>query len=161
MIDYVIDGQNRRVGKKVNGVLVQGWLYQDALELVAELDGAGSMVARFVYGSRANVPDYMIKGGTTYRIVTRPPRQRAARGEREHGAVAQRIDYDEFGNVTPTPTPASSPSALPAGSTTPTPASCASARGTTTPRSGAGRRRIRFGFRAGIRICTDTFSAIQ
>lgn len=28
-IDYVIDGQNRRVGKKVNGTLAQGFLYED------------------------------------------------------------------------------------------------------------------------------------
>jgi YD repeat-containing protein len=30
-IDYVIDGLGRRVGKKVNGALVKGWLYGSAL----------------------------------------------------------------------------------------------------------------------------------
>jgi hypothetical protein len=30
-IDYVVDGAGRRVGKKINGVLVQGWLYRDGL----------------------------------------------------------------------------------------------------------------------------------
>ena len=54
-IEYVLDGQNRRIGKKVNGVLVQAWLYQDRLNPVAELDGAGNVVARFVYGSKPNV----------------------------------------------------------------------------------------------------------
>jgi hypothetical protein len=34
-IDYVIDGQNRRVGKKVNGTLTQGFLYQNQLKPVA------------------------------------------------------------------------------------------------------------------------------
>ena len=29
VIDYLIDGQNRRIGKKVNGTLVQGFLYED------------------------------------------------------------------------------------------------------------------------------------
>ena len=43
-IEYVIDGANRRVGKKVNGVLVQGLLYQDGLAPVAELDGSGNVV---------------------------------------------------------------------------------------------------------------------
>jgi hypothetical protein len=38
-IDYVIDGQNRRIGKKLNGTLVQGLLYQDQLCPIAELDG--------------------------------------------------------------------------------------------------------------------------
>ena len=34
-IEYLIDGQNRRIGKKVNGVLTQGFLYQDGLNPVA------------------------------------------------------------------------------------------------------------------------------
>jgi len=35
---YVIDGRNRRIGKKVNGTLVQGFLYKDQLNPIAELD---------------------------------------------------------------------------------------------------------------------------
>jgi YD repeat-containing protein len=38
-IEYVVDGQNRRIGKKVNGTLTQGFLYQNQLNPVAELDG--------------------------------------------------------------------------------------------------------------------------
>jgi YD repeat-containing protein len=60
-IDYVIDGRNRRIGKKVNGVLVQAFLYRDQLKPVAELDGTGAVVARFVYGSNPLVPDYMLR----------------------------------------------------------------------------------------------------
>ncbi|MGK2858268.1 MAG: hypothetical protein ACSLFQ_13790 [Thermoanaerobaculia bacterium] len=70
VIEYMIDGQNRRVGKKVNGVLERAWLYADQLNPVAELDGAGNVVSRFVYGTRTNVPDYMIRGAATYRIVS-------------------------------------------------------------------------------------------
>ncbi|NLG85588.1 MAG: RHS repeat protein, partial [Firmicutes bacterium] len=69
-IDYIVDGQNRRIGKKVNGVLVQGFLYQDWLEPVAELDGAANVVVRFVYASRSHVPDYMVKNGVVYRIIS-------------------------------------------------------------------------------------------
>jgi hypothetical protein len=29
IVTYLIDGQNRRIGKQVNGMLVQGFLYQD------------------------------------------------------------------------------------------------------------------------------------
>jgi YD repeat-containing protein len=47
-IDYVVDGLGRRVGKKVGGALMKGWLYGDALRPIAELDGAGAVVARFV-----------------------------------------------------------------------------------------------------------------
>jgi YD repeat-containing protein len=73
-LDYVIDGFNRRVGKRRNGTLEQGFLYRNQLQVVAELNGANQVVSRFVYGSKPNVPDYMIKneGGTstTYRIIS-------------------------------------------------------------------------------------------
>ena len=98
-VDYIIDGRNRRIGKKVNGVLTQGFLYKDQLNPVAELDGAGNVVSRFVYGSKANVPDYMIKGGVTYRIISDhlgSPRLVVD----NTGAVVQHMDYDDWGNVT-------------------------------------------------------------
>jgi len=99
-IEYLIDGRNRRIGKKINGALVQGFLYQNQLNPVAELDGSGNVVSRFVYGSKANVPDYMIKGGTTYRILSDrlgSPRLVVNTGT---GDIMQRLDYDEFGNLT-------------------------------------------------------------
>src|SRR5690606_1881517 len=96
---YLIDGQNRRVGKKINGVLVQGFLYQDQLNPVAELDGNGNVVSRFVYGARANVPDYMIKNGTAYRIISDHLGSPRLVTNSATGEIAQRIDYDEFGNV--------------------------------------------------------------
>jgi RHS repeat-associated protein len=99
-VEYVIDGQNRRIGKKVNGVLVQGFLYQNQLNLVAQLDGTGNVVSRFVYGTKANVPDYMIKGGVTYQIVSDHLGSPRLVINTVDGTIAQRIDYDEFGNIT-------------------------------------------------------------
>ena len=99
-IEYVIDGQNRRVGKKINGVLMQGWLYQDQLEPVAELDGSNNVISRFVYGTRAQTPDYVVKGGATYRIITDHLGSVRLVVNAATGAVAQRLDYDEFGVVT-------------------------------------------------------------
>src|SRR5574337_478099 len=98
-IDYLIDGQNRRIGKKIGGTLVQGFLYQNQLNPVAELDGAGTVVSRFVYGSRVNVPDYMIKGGVTYRITSDHLGSPRLIVDVATGTVAQQLDYDEFGNV--------------------------------------------------------------
>jgi len=98
-IEYLIDGQNRRIGKKVNGTLMQSFLYQDQLEPVAELDGSNNIVSRFVYGSRANVPDYLIKAGVTYRIITDPVGSVRLVVDVATGAIAQRIDYDEFGVI--------------------------------------------------------------
>jgi YD repeat-containing protein len=53
-IDYLVDGQNRRIGKKVNGQLTQGFLYRDQLNPIAELDGSGNVISRFVYGERVS-----------------------------------------------------------------------------------------------------------
>jgi len=99
-VDYVIDGRNRRVGKKVGGTLVQGFLYGNQLEPIAELDGSGNLVSRFVYVSKAHVPDYMVKAGVTYRIVSDHLGSVRLVVNTIDGSIAQRMDYDEFGNVT-------------------------------------------------------------
>ncbi len=83
----------------MTGVLTQGYLYEGILRVVAELDGTGSLVSRFVYGSRSNVPDYMIKGGVTYRIITDHLGSPRLVVDVVTGGVAQQLDYDEFGNV--------------------------------------------------------------
>jgi len=99
-IEYVIDARNRRIGKKVNGVLTQAFLYQGSLNPIAEFDGDGKMVSQFVYGSKGNVPDYMLKGGKTYRILSNHLGSPKLVVDISDGSVVQRMDYDAFGNVT-------------------------------------------------------------
>jgi len=99
VIDYLTDGKNRRIGKKVNGALTQGFLYQDQLKPLAELDGAGNIVSRFVYATRVNAPDYMVKGGVTYRLITDHLGSPRLVVNAATGAVIQRMDYDAWGNV--------------------------------------------------------------
>lgn len=70
LIEYLIDPRGRRVGKKINGTLIKGWLYKDKLNPIAELDAAGNITARFIYGDRGNIPSYMVKDGVTYRIIS-------------------------------------------------------------------------------------------
>jgi RHS repeat-associated protein len=98
-IEYLIDGLNRPIGKRVDGSLVQGFLYQDNLKPIAELDGDGNIVSRFVYATHLNVPDYMIRGGVTYRILTDHLGSPRLVVNAATGAIAQRMDFDEFGNV--------------------------------------------------------------
>jgi len=98
-LDYVIDGMNRRIGKKVNGALVQGFLYVNQLEPIAELDGSGNVVSVFVYADRGHVPSAMIKGGTTYRIVSDHLGSVRLVMDAAMGTVVQQMDYDAFGNV--------------------------------------------------------------
>ncbi len=100
VVEYVVDGSNRRVGKRVDGVLVQGLLYANALKPIAELDGAGNVVSRFVYGASPIVPDYVVKSGTFYRILSDHLGSPRVVVNAATGAVAQRMDFDEWGNVT-------------------------------------------------------------
>ena len=98
-IEYLIDGQNRRIGKKINGALVQGFLYQGQLQPAAELDGSGNVVSRFVYATGVNVPDYLVKGGQTYRILKDHLGSPRLVVNVTTGAIEQRMDYDEYGKV--------------------------------------------------------------
>ena len=98
-LTYLVDGLNRRVGKRVNGVLVQGFLYQGGFSPIAELDGSGNVVSRFVYGARGNVPEYLIKAGQTYRIVSDHLGSPRLVVNVATGQVAQRLDYDAWGQV--------------------------------------------------------------
>src|SRR6266516_4053647 len=99
-IDYVLDGRNRRIGKRIDGQLVEGFLYSDQLRIAAALDGTGQVVSRFAYGTRPNVPDYLIKGGRTYRILADQVGSVRLVVDVGTGDVVQRIDYDAFGEVT-------------------------------------------------------------
>jgi RHS repeat-associated protein len=99
LIEYVVDGRNRRIGKKVNGTLERGWLYIDSLSPVAELDGTGAVVSRFVYGSRGNTPDFIVKGGNTYRVISDHLGSPRLVIDTATGTVIQTMDFDEWGNV--------------------------------------------------------------
>ena len=98
-IDYLIDGLDRRIGKKINGSLVQGFLYQDDLRPVAELDGSGAIVSLFVYADRANVPAYLLKDGHVYRILADQLGSPRLVIDTQSGVIAQRLDYDAWGKV--------------------------------------------------------------
>ncbi len=98
LIDYIIDGQNRRIAKKVNGIVTNRWLYQDQLNPIAELDSSGNVVARYVYGTKINVPDYIVLGDTTLAVITDHLGSVRMLVNTANGDIVQRIDYDEFGN---------------------------------------------------------------
>ncbi len=98
-IEYVVDGLNRRVGKKVNGAVVEGFLYDGQLRPVAWLDATGAVKATFVYGLHVNVPEYMTTASGTFRILTDHLGSPRLVMDTVSGAVAQRLDYDSFGQV--------------------------------------------------------------
>jgi RHS repeat-associated protein len=73
--------------------------------VAAELDGAGNVVSRFVYGTRVNVPEYLVRHPgvagqeATYRLVTDHLGSPRLVINTSDGTVVQRMDYDEFGRV--------------------------------------------------------------
>ncbi|MGQ0643145.1 MAG: RHS repeat domain-containing protein [Gemmatimonadaceae bacterium] len=99
LIEYVLDPHGRRIGKKINGTLVRGWLYGTGLGPVAELDASNNVVSRFVYAGRPNVPEYMVKAGVTYRFVHDHLGSVRLVVNTSTGAIAQRLDYDAWGGV--------------------------------------------------------------
>ncbi len=104
-IDYLIDGQNRRIGKKVNNQLKQGFLYKDQLNPIAELNENNEIVTRFVYAEKSHVPSYLIKidpatlAEATYRVITDHLGSVRLVINVTDGNIAQRIDYDTWGRV--------------------------------------------------------------
>jgi RHS repeat-associated protein len=98
-VRYRLDGAGRRVGVEVNDQRVQGFLYQDDLRPMAELDAAGNVVSQFVYLERSNVPTYIIKGTTTYRLISDERGSVRLVVNVATGAVVQALDYDGWGRI--------------------------------------------------------------
>lgn len=97
---YAVDPMGRRVAKYLNGTFQKGWLYQSFLRPAAEVNASSQVVSRFVYATRVNVPDYMVKTGRTFRIVTDHLGSVRLVIDIQSGVVSQWMDYDEWGKVT-------------------------------------------------------------
>jgi RHS repeat-associated protein len=97
-LTYVIDGENNRVGKTVNGAYTTGFLFDDD-RIVAQLNASNQLVSQFVYAAGLGSPDYMISGASTYRIVHDPVGSPVLVIDTATGTIVQQITYDEFGNV--------------------------------------------------------------
>ncbi len=98
-IEYLVDGQGRRVGKLVNGVFEQGWLWKGQLQPVAELDGSGAVAKRFVYGGGVNAPELMVTAAGTYRLVKDHLGSVRFVIDVSTGAAVQELAYDAWGRV--------------------------------------------------------------
>ena len=103
---YAIDGLNRRVAKLVEApgqaaVVVKRWVYLDGLRIGAEIEVVNNVTTttRFIYGTRANVPDYMERGGVAYRIISDHQGSPRLVVDTSTGAVVRRMEYDVFGRV--------------------------------------------------------------
>jgi RHS repeat-associated protein len=118
-VSYRYDAFGHRVARLVDGTLVRGYLW-DGTQLVAETDASGAVLARFVYGSRGHVPDYLVAGGVTYRLVTDERGSVRLVVDTATGTVAQRLAYDAWGRTVSDTNPGFQPFGYAGGLTDPT-----------------------------------------
>jgi RHS repeat-associated protein len=83
----------------VDGQLTRGWLWDGELRPIAELDGSGVVLSRFVYGERPNVPEYMVRGGRTYRLIHDHLGSIRMVVDAHSGEVLQQLAYNSWGRV--------------------------------------------------------------
>jgi RHS repeat-associated protein len=98
-IEYSVDAVGRRVGKRLNGVVRAGWLWEGDFRPIAELDANGTVVSWFVFGDRPNSPEYMVRSGHAYRFVYDHLGSVRLVVDASTGQIAQRLDYDPWGRV--------------------------------------------------------------
>jgi len=99
VLEYLVDGTGRRVGKTVNGVFERGWLWRGQLQPVSELDASGAVAKRFVYAGGVNAPELMVTSTATYRFVRDHLGSVRMVIDVATGALAQELSYDAWGRV--------------------------------------------------------------
>jgi RHS repeat-associated protein len=95
-----VDGLGRRVGRKVGGRLERAFLYHDTLSPAAELDASGGLAATYVHATGSGSPDYMVRGGRTYRVLADPLGTPLLAVDAATGEVVRRMELDPWGVVT-------------------------------------------------------------
>jgi RHS repeat-associated protein len=105
-LEYLVDGENRRVAKMVDGTITKRWLWSSQLRVAAELGASGALAKRFIYGEGANSPELMVtySGGAVskvYRIITDQLGSPVLVVNTANAAdVLLRAQYDSWGNRT-------------------------------------------------------------
>lgn len=99
VVTYEYDARQRRVAKRRNGIVVKRWVYDGQYRVVAEVDGAGSVMSRFIYASQSHSPDYLVRGALTYTYVKNHLGSVKLVVDSGSGAVLQQVEYGPWGNV--------------------------------------------------------------
>ena len=97
VITYDHDPLGRRIAKRVNGAVVEKYLWKDTTTLLAVYDGSDNLVMRFNYGDD-RLPVSMTHNGSTYYLLVDPIGSLRAVTDTS-GNIVKRIDYDSFGNI--------------------------------------------------------------
>jgi len=98
-IDYLLDGQESRAAKMINATLVKSWLYASPAQVVAELDGSGTVMQRYIHAPHSNAPAYIDTASTRYKVVSDHLGSIRLIVDSTTGAVMQRMDYGPWGET--------------------------------------------------------------
>jgi RHS repeat-associated protein len=98
-VAYAYDAADRRVERRVAGVVTDRFVYGAGGVPLARLDADGRLVQRFIGGSRAHVPDLMLMGERRLALLTDHRGSVRLVVDADTGEVAQRLDYDAWGRV--------------------------------------------------------------
>lgn len=98
-ITYDNDAMGRRVSRRINGAFETLYIYDGGLRIVGEYNIPNAEFTQYVYVVKPNVPEYMIRGGVEYKIVSNEQGSVRYILEPNSGNIVQAINYDEFGNI--------------------------------------------------------------
>jgi RHS repeat-associated protein len=96
-ISYQHDPLGRRIAKRIDGVIVEKYLWLGLTKLLAVYDGSDNLVQRFEYADD-RMPVAMTKNGSTYFLAYDQVGTLRAVTDGS-GNLVKRIDYDTFGNI--------------------------------------------------------------
>jgi len=97
VVEYMHEPLGRRIAKKIDGVIVEKYLWQGLTRLLAVYDGSDNLLMRFEYaGSRMAVA--MASGGTAYYLTYDQIGSLRLVAD-SAGNVVKLVQYDSFGNV--------------------------------------------------------------
>ncbi|WLE95637.1 MAG: RHS repeat-associated core domain-containing protein [Candidatus Electrothrix communis] len=96
-IEYLHDPQGRRIAKKINGTVVEKYLWLGLTQLMAVYDGSDNLLQRFEYAD-GRMPVAMTAGGVTYYLGYDQVGSLRTVSDAS-GNVVQEINYDSFGTI--------------------------------------------------------------
>ncbi len=97
LIEYVHDPLGRRIAKKINGTVVEKYLWEGLTRLLAVYNADNTLKMRFEYAD-ARMPVAMTAGGVKYYLAYDQTGTLKAVAD-PSGTVVKRIEYDTFGNI--------------------------------------------------------------
>ncbi len=97
VISFVHDPLGRRIAKRIDGTIVEKYLWSGRTTLLAVYDGSNNLLQRFEYGD-GRMPFVMTASGAVYYLAYDQVGSLRIVSD-STGNVVKRIDYDTFGNI--------------------------------------------------------------